>query len=84
MVSSIAGVVSGILCLTDLSSIVMCLAGLGGVGLAEFPGTTPVTSTNYGALSPQLAMSFPQNAAAATLAGLQFQQLQQSGDARLQ
>lgn len=51
----------------------------------DFPTSPTNVSAAYAAgLSPHLTMSFPQSAAAASLAGLQFQQQIQQGDGRLQ
>lgn len=59
-------------------------AGLAAAGGVEFPTSpTAASAAAYGGLSPHLTMSFP-NTAAASLAGLQFQQQIQQSDGRLQ
>lgn len=61
--------------------ILTICAGLGGM---EFPTSPTTMSATYAGLaSPHLTMSIPQSAAA-SLAGLQFQQQLQQGDTRLQ
>jgi len=58
--------------------------GLAAAGGMEFPTSpTAASAAAYGGLSPHLTMSFP-NSAAASLAGLQFQQQIQQSDGRLQ
>lgn len=58
--------------------------GLNSAGLTGMEFSTPTSAAYAAGISPHLNMSFPNSAAAASLAGLQFQQQIQQGDGRLQ